>query len=356
MNQLKLIAIFLFLSCSMAYGQISTREEPASFRLDIPALRSSERTHKVMPLIDRNRVEQEDIDRVASGKPFRFGYNHKVDYTLDNSGEWTELPDGSKLWRLDISCPGALSINMMYNEFHLPDDAKLWIYSADRKSYIGAFTSANNKGDEKNILGFATSLVAGDRCILEYLLPKDAAETGVINVSNVIHGYRNMVAAGDVLSYSCSSCTGHVPVSSDYSDEGNAVALITYGGEALCSGALINNTKNDKQPLFLTAYHCYENSDAINFSKWTFYWHFDNSCFLNNTISTVGAKNLASSVFSVSDFLLLELIEDPFIEVKTGNLYYLGWDPIATVALVLITGKLIGPKAEHSLVLQVRRF
>ena len=59
MNKLVLSAVFI-LSCHVAYGQISTGEDPASFRMDIPALRSGERMQKQMPALDMQRIEAED--------------------------------------------------------------------------------------------------------------------------------------------------------------------------------------------------------------------------------------------------------------------------------------------------------
>jgi len=63
-----------------------------------------------------------------------------------------------------------------------------------------------------------------------------------------------------------------------------------------------------------------------------FYWHFDNICDLSTAPSRQGAKKLASNS-NYSDFLLLELNEDPYLpppNPKVGApvtpLYYLGWD------------------------------
>jgi len=61
----KFITIILMLTCRVGYGQISTWEEPVSFSMELPALKSGERTHKVMPSIDLNRMEQEDREREA---------------------------------------------------------------------------------------------------------------------------------------------------------------------------------------------------------------------------------------------------------------------------------------------------
>ena len=65
------ITVIVLLSCFGVYGQISTNEEPVSFRTNIPALRVSENTQIVLPLLDMGKIRQEDKE---DGIPPRFGY------------------------------------------------------------------------------------------------------------------------------------------------------------------------------------------------------------------------------------------------------------------------------------------
>jgi len=136
----RIINNYLILSSLVVRGQIVTGEETVSFRMDITAIRSNERAQKAMPPLDMERIRHEDREDEANGLPFRFGYGYEVNFTLDNSGEWIELDEGGRLWRLEISCPGALSINLLYDKFWLPEGAKFFVYSADRKQSFGAFT------------------------------------------------------------------------------------------------------------------------------------------------------------------------------------------------------------------------
>jgi hypothetical protein len=46
-----------------------------------------EKAQKVLPSLDMKQHEWEDIEDEVNGIPPRFGYRHKVNYTLDNSGE-----------------------------------------------------------------------------------------------------------------------------------------------------------------------------------------------------------------------------------------------------------------------------
>jgi hypothetical protein len=346
MKKLVFTSIILLLSCCGIYGQISTQEEPISFsRRDISALSVNERTVKSFAALDMEKIEQEDREDEASGIPPRFGYKHKVDYNLDNSGEWITLPNGDRIWRLTISCSGALSINLLYDKFWLPEGAKFWIYSNDHKHSIGAFTSANNMGDRSVIQGFATGLVYGSQVTLEYYLPSEIKEVGIISIAYVVHGYRYIVIPESMQGrgYGQSDwCQVNVncPEGQNWQREKNAIAMILVNGFRYCSGSLINTTANDLRPLFLTADHCLGGwaqsikYDAVthnspNLTHWSFYWHYESPTCANivPTIrSTVGAKLIANN--SISDFALLDLNganSDPRNRSDVIP-YYLGWD------------------------------
>jgi hypothetical protein len=283
------------------------------------------------------KINQEDVENEAKGIPPRFGYRHEVRYNLENSGEWTDLPNGDKIWQLEISCSGALSINLLYDKFWVPDGAKFFIYSNDRKQHIGAFTSINNKGDKANIDGFATGLIYGDQITLEYYLPKSINEIGVISVAYVVQGYR-YIKSNNTKNYGSSgSCNINVNCTQGqgWQNERNAVAMILVDGNRYCTGSLINTTAGDSRPLFLTADHClggwansvkYDAISAPNLSHWSFYWHYESPSCANSSpaiLSTSSATVVANN--AASDFALLRLSEDP--RNKNGvTPYYLGWD------------------------------
>ena len=183
MSRKKIFITLFILLPFVAKSQISTDEKPISFRYDENMFKT--RTVKTMPSIDIEALKREDEEKDCDCPP-RFGFPHKVYLNLENSGEWFDLPDG-KLWKLEISAPGTLSMNLLYDKFYLPEGAKFFVYSADRKQSIGAFTSRNNKfTKDGKIRGFATSFIASDKIILEYYLPKDAKEQGIISICDVV--------------------------------------------------------------------------------------------------------------------------------------------------------------------------
>ena len=322
-------------------AQISTDEEPVSFREgNIPSRFSVSQDIRIMPALDMNRIEQEDAKDEANGLPPRFGYPHEVSLDLENSGHWQELSNGDRLWQLTIRCPQALSINLLYDRFWLPEGGKFFIYTADRKHSIGAFTSINNKGGRDNVQGFATGLLYGDEVTLEYYQPKQVTEQAIISVSSVIHGYKYVRIASDKKLTNSNSpvppgfCFVEIscPEGRDWQKEKNAIAMIVKGERAIGTGALINNTKNNGEPLFLTANHCLDNKyDARGnraITDWLFYWRYeDPNCKYVSAIkpkfSTSGAEVIANN--PESDFALLRLAEDPSRIVGVTP-YYLGWD------------------------------
>ena len=72
---------------------------------------------------------------------------------MTNAGNWTVLTNGDKLWTMEISSPNALSINLLYDKFWLPEGTSLFLYSKDKKQYMGGFTSILSSTYKCNFLG-----------------------------------------------------------------------------------------------------------------------------------------------------------------------------------------------------------
>jgi hypothetical protein len=322
-----LLLIVAFIPDIHIKGQLSTYELPVSYSLQME-MRRSEDAVKVLPALDMEEIQRQDMAEKETNSPVRFGYKHPVNYTLENSGEWISLPNGDKLWQLQIVSPKALSINLLYDKFWLPDGAKFFIYSSNKKYSIGAFTSKNNKGDQKDPQKFATGLVYGDTVILEYYQPQTIEETAIISIAYVVHGYR-YINTPLVLNETSGHCQVNVNCSEgdEWQNEKNAVARIIINGNGFCSGFLINNTAFDYQPLFLTAYHCFDCLEDSILSNWSFYWNYESPVCSPTTYpiskSTTGARRIAFN--AASDFALLRLTEDPRTDTTIVT-YYLGWD------------------------------
>jgi hypothetical protein len=131
-------------------------------------------------------------------------------------------------------------------------------------------------------------LVYSDRITLEYYLPSDVKDTGVISVAYVVHGYRYILLPGNERAGYGESLSGcHININctqgQNWQNEKNAVAMILVDGYRVCTGSLINTTALNNHPYFLTANHCLDDYDAVdnnspNLTHWSFYWHYESPC------------------------------------------------------------------------------
>ena len=80
----------------------------------------------------------------------RFAYKFITDFTPENAGVTYTLADGTRVWRLGIRSAGAVSLNLLFTEYELPEGASLFIYDPEQKQVKGSFTSQNNS--ERRIL------------------------------------------------------------------------------------------------------------------------------------------------------------------------------------------------------------
>ena len=167
---IKTIILFVcFWPFTNVMAQLSTNEKPISFGKESEMHMIQRSTHPIvtMPQLDMTKLEEESKEESDNDIPLLFGYKHKVNYNLNNSGTWYEFPNGDKLWQLEIICPNALSVNLCYDKFWIPKGGKFFVYSKDKKQSIGAFTSRNNKGDSLKVRGFATELIYGNDVTLD---------------------------------------------------------------------------------------------------------------------------------------------------------------------------------------------
>src|SRR5690606_7039431 len=140
-----------------------------------------------MPSIDLAALQAQDaINDQDKSIPWRFGFNHSVDLSIDNARSWTTLDDGTAEWRIGIECPGALSINCEFHEYDIPEGAQVFVMN-ERGDRIGAFTRANMTPEK--VLGVQP--LRGERILIEYSVPS-GADIGRLRIGQVTHGYRDV--------------------------------------------------------------------------------------------------------------------------------------------------------------------
>lgn len=302
-------------------AQIHKGGNPLSFKNSI--LNQAATPTYALPPINAAALLQEDAHLLSNGAPFRFGAKIEVAYSLENAGTWVTLENGDRVWRMQIEADGAYSLSFLFREFVLPEGASLYIFSPDKSATLGAYTSANNAEDKT----FSTEPLAGNRAVLEYREPAAVRGQGKIQLSGVVHGYRDIFSKGQnrTLGESDSrECNVNIncPVAARWQELQKATCLILLNdATALCTGALINNTRNDGKPYLLTHTYCIDG----NPSNYIFLFNYQSSTCENNlsqrSYSIRGARKVAAN--NEAFLGLLELLDPPqnYIDV-----HYAGWD------------------------------
>ena len=259
--------------------------------------------------------------------PSQAGYTLPVKIDLSNNGVWDNI-NNNFVWRIEINVKEAIALNLYFSSINLASGEKLFIYNPQRTNTLGAFTSINNG------LFMCTDFIHGDKVIIEFNsfkkykdLPFSVHEVGVLLTNNTSDS-RGFGDAG--------SCEVHINCieGEDWQNEKEGVARILVKQNQLtfwCTGSLINNTKNDGTPYFLTANHCGELSDSTDYAQWLFYFNFESlNCEqplfepeLNSLSGSTLLSHAQAGTFQGSDFKLLLLKDDVPLEYKP---YYNGWD------------------------------
>lgn len=301
-----------------------------------------------MPGYNQAEIDSEDIlNDISKDQPWRFGYKYETNFSLANSGQWTELENGDRIWRLGIKSEGAMTINLLLSEFQLPDGAELFLYDADRTNKIGAYTSNNNRIEKE----LGTELIHGEEIIVEYYEPAIVSGEGSFVISNVIHGYRSLdriqkdLAKGVDDSGNC-----NIDVNCDLGDgwetQIRSVAMIVVGGNGICTGALINNTCDDGTPYFLTANHCLGGSTA----NWSFRFNWESPEGTESCATVAGSTNpgppydqtangaVVLESGTIADFALLEIDNLTLDLAVEWELFYAGWDNSDAETITQATG------------------
>ncbi|HOP05725.1 MAG TPA: trypsin-like peptidase domain-containing protein [candidate division Zixibacteria bacterium] len=326
MHKLRNASIGLLLLTVLAVpaaAQISQGGTPVSILKSLP----KDIPTRTMESINLPTLLVEDSLEAADGLPYRFGYPFDVKYNLSNSGRWDELEDGSRVWRLRISAPGAYSINLLYDRFVMPKGARMWVYSEDQSMIIGAFTELNNKSHGE----FSTAPVKGDVTIVEYYEPVEVLGQGEVSISRIVHAYRDIFNYGGTHAekdYGESGyCNNNIncSVGDDWQNEKRGVAMVLLsGGYRWCSGSLVNNVRQDQTPYFLTANHCLGSE-----STWLFMFKYESPTCTNQdgpTGYTISGSTLRASN-STADFGLVQLSQSV---PDNYDPYYNGWSNINT--------------------------
>lgn len=342
---LPLIGLFLLVTGIVlpgsAHAQISEGGTPTSFKYQ-NTLKSDLPTVQIPINFSVEDLKTVDRWQVSQGAPLKVGVLLPTDLTIDNAGSWNTLPDGKRVWRLQVQAKDAIALMLSFRDFYIPENGKLFIYSSDKTHLIGAFTHHTNPPTKE----YATEFLAGDKIILEYEAGISENEHPRIAIDAVGYGYnhlhvsRTMADTGPGTSGSC-MVNINCEEGEAWQTEKNGICQMTLpiGNYIyICSGALVNNTAEDLKPYILSAFHCIDLDIPVtekNLNKYTFYFHFEHTgCENNSSIASyrtiTGCKKIAGIPLDGGSDGLLLLLNQTIPEHY--NAYYNGWDRSNTAA------------------------
>lgn len=286
----------------------------------------------------------DDDFREKNGDFYRIGVATNVNLTPENSGSWTQLPNGLHQWCLTISSPEAKGLSFVFDRFVLGPGSTFSVYDVNGMPVYDQLTSANNQEHATQHI----ELCAGSELTL--VLTGRSRKESSVKLSKVFHIYRGL--HGEEKEYGdAGSCEVNVncsPAGDSWQDEKRGIArvlIVLDNEQGYCSGSLINNLASDCKPYFLTAQHCGVGASASDFNQWRFFFGYESPDCGNFNPGTPSAKRIEGCVLianslgvtsqsiTSSDFLLLQLgtlaTENAVItKLKSSaiNAYWNGWD------------------------------
>jgi hypothetical protein len=313
-----LLCLVLIYSCS---AQV---EQPGRFSTGTfsKTAVSAQAVHR-LPQQDNERLAKAaDEEDARTGAPFKFAQAIEYSIDMNKEGEWREDKEGGvRRWRVQVSSPGAVSLSLLFSDFHLPGEGEFYVIGKHRTH--GAYTAAQNNMDDRK---FAVGLVKGDTVILEYVEPLSKQKgLASIHLHKVVHGFRAGTAYG-----MSGKCNIDVACSDGnfWKNQINSVGmLLTNDGQRFCSGAMVNNARQDGTQYFLTANHCIFSDVSYFMVGFNYQWSYCRSGGVNGTntepsIQLVQGMSVVSK-WDRSDFALL-LVKEKIPD--TYNVFMAGWD------------------------------
>ena len=266
---------------------------------------------------------------------------------------WQRLADGSQVAAVAFSAEGAQAIRLGVLAQELPAGAVLRFYGGAggkvvemSAAEVAALRQTNEAG---GLVGDAARMVwgpdtGGAVSTLEVQLPAGAPVTALrLSVPQLSHLVQTVAQAsnGELKDVSgignAGSCNIDI-MCSNFQTEGRAVAKMMFNKGSstyLCTGTLMNDTRNSQTPYFLTAAHCIADQSAA--STLVTYWFFRaQSCgsspaFDPNAVRMSGGAQLLYTRAGVDTTLLKLNTQPPANVVYAGSYFGAGVTPGAEV-------------------------
>jgi len=308
--------------------QLSLHSLTDNAKLQLPDLDKNQLSNPAK-IINSKKPKQNSI------RPLQISQANLINKSIKQLGQWQHINEQS-IWRLQISAKDALHLNLGFKQVHLPDSATLFITDANSDEVIKRYSSSNNKPHGE----LWTPLLNSKSLLLEINLKTADMDELKLTLVQVGQGIK-AINPREYTTKASGSCNIDVacPQGDNWRNEIRAVAkytITTEAGTFLCTGTLINNSRVDLAPFFLTAAHCLVSDTTA--ASMVFYWNYETSVCdatangpldQNQTGATLVSRwegldsSDQSAVIGSSDFALVKLDTVP----DAGfHVYYSGWD------------------------------
>ena len=298
----------------------------------------SEVDRYTVPDTDLKKVRLNDEARVRQGRVPHYAVAHPVQIDPWDHGGWDTVGNTAR-WRLRVFSRGALSINLAFGSYHMPEGGRLVLRSLVDGVPVGPFTERDNEPTSDGAPGpLWTPPLPGDELLLEVTVPLERLEDLVLDLEKVHHGYAGFGEAPP----KAGACHRDVVCSEGeaWSEPIRSVGLISVDGTRFCTGFLVNNTALDGRPFFVTAAHC--GITRANAASVVVMWGYQRAACGEDSVQDprwVTERFQSGAIFRAAyrptDTVLVELddLPDPAFEV-----FYAGWnrrdgDPDGVIAI-----------------------
>ncbi len=329
MYRFLITSFLLFFTVLIVTGQISQGGSP----IQIPGLKSLEISEEIMPYVNNKELEVRvagDPTEENQLKSLQFAWGFEVNISPAKNGIWTTNVNGFDVWQVKIRSAGAYSLGLIFDNFDLPEGSRLFVYSEKHGHILGAFTSFNNKTSGK----FAVSPVAGDEIVVHYEILSGRDGRNDFVISHVNHDFIGILKYSDrrPMGKTAGSCNVDINCleGEKWSDEKDAVCrIITTKSKPsgtiseICTGTLVNNTRENEKPYIITAAHCIEDA---RFAETTVFAFNYESPYCAPLDGDPGNSISGSRLLAISDSLDFALVELSVIPPPEFRPYYAGWE------------------------------
>jgi len=320
MSKLFSFLFLLFFAFCQVSGQISQGGVP--FTWEHNNVQSISKTFELPGLSFKAPASIKDIPKDGA---FQFAELMSVNCGLNDAGQWEILENGDKLWRIQVKSPGAYSLNLTFDVFHLPDGAKVFLYNPDHSTLLGAFTSQNNKPSKV----LSVMPIPGEELIVEYYEPATVNFPGELHIEQVGHDYLNIFGVKDNNFGRSGSCNIDINCAegSEWQTEKHAVCRLLINNKDLCTGTLINNTQNNQIPYVLSANHCVSTQYLAEHTVFVFNYESPACGGGDGSVSeSISGADLVATKNPDSGYLDFTLLKLSATVPLTYSPYFAGWD------------------------------